>query len=653
MHTMAPLHEDDDALALLATQRALLKTVKNGDWLGMLWQLSQHGQRFRTSCSLPPPNGRGMALFGRTASGVAGLVWDIDEVLALSAEDETGIFVWPPGYNAKTEFNMLINPKTGRVGLLGGRDAHLTTIDALRLVNLEHVAEAAARSAAGREPMPPLGHNEISLRLEGVRGMRGVFVRSAKPAAFLFALGVRSMIEHALPSLKRRLTLLCITSFDGASVVSDDDQLSLLKAEAGRTIAASSSTVPCSDGNEGRWQKDGLTRLPIDTTRYLDRLTPIEALAVHVSWGITHDSLLDAISRIPLRIAEGTSAFKGMEADRDAAISWALRAMARAGNSASMRELIRATAPLLLRRAYTVGTAAPHLTVPQTSLAQQTAAAAAAAAAPPSLLSSVASNIRPDHSLLGNVAFATREPGDSGATGARDQESGENGGEDGGEDSGKVKVRLLIRAVGSGSEDMLVALGAQIALREFVEGRTSRRLQSAVSLLVRWLEEAQRPSCTSLLFRLRSWSETRALEPESDLNSFVCGKAITNRAKFCRQLRRLAEANDGLSYVSVLYDLVSQLHRPCLRLHILQDVLGLDDRFSRDITYGVTCLAYDIVERMQHGGAMAVGSHGLDLDGYDEAVRLDADTAFHEVRRRPSDPVGEAHRRYRVLCCDR
>ena len=127
---MAPLHEDDDALALLATQRALLKTVKNGDWLGMLWQLSQH-RRFRTSGSLPPPYGRGMALFGRTASGVAGLMWDIDEVLALSAEDETGVFVWPSGYSAKTEFNMLINPKTGRVGLLGGRDAHLTTIDAL------------------------------------------------------------------------------------------------------------------------------------------------------------------------------------------------------------------------------------------------------------------------------------------------------------------------------------------------------------------------------------------------------------------------------------------------------------------------------------------------------------------------------------------
>ena len=45
-------------------------------------------------------------------------------------------------------------------------------------------------------------------------------------------------------------------------------------------------------------------------------------------------------------------------------------------------------------------------------------------------------------------------------------------------------------------------------------------------------------------------------------------------------------------------DISSALRKPCLRLRILQQVLGLDTRFSRDIVHGVVCLASDIVERM-------------------------------------------------------
>ena len=46
-------------------------------------------------------------------------------------------------------------------------------------------------------------------------------------------------------------------------------------------------------------------------------------------------------------------------------------------------------------------------------------------------------------------------------------------------------------------------------------------------------------------------------------------------------------------YVAMLYDLVSNLGRPCLRMRMLQEVLGLDARFSRDITFGVVRLTFD------------------------------------------------------------
>lgn len=211
------------------------------------------------------------------------------------------------------------------------------------------------------------------------------------------------------------------------------------------------------------------------------------------------------------------------------------------------------------------------------------------------------------------------------------------------------------------SEDMLVALGAQVALGEFVAGRTTIRLRAACDRLGTWLEEATSPRCGStLLFRLQSWHATHRVEPESELASFLCGRAIANRSHFHAQLQRLANAPDGLAYTSMLYELVANLHRPCLRMRMLREVLGLDERFSRDITFGVVCLAFDIVETMARGAPQPPAAHGLDLDGFDEGTRLEADTLFaslappaHAAAIRPSDPVGAERRSHRVLCDSR
>ena len=110
-------------LALLDDQSALVKTVKNGDWLGLAWQMS-HGNKFRTSMSLPPRAARGMQLFGRASSGCAGLIWSLPQ---LELDDRTGVFCWPSGYFAKTEHNMHIG-RDGTVALLGGRDARLVSL---------------------------------------------------------------------------------------------------------------------------------------------------------------------------------------------------------------------------------------------------------------------------------------------------------------------------------------------------------------------------------------------------------------------------------------------------------------------------------------------------------------------------------------------
>lgn len=138
-----------------------------------------------------------------------------------------------------------------------------------------------------------------------------------------------------------------------------------------------------------------------------------------------------------------------------------------------------------------------------------------------------------------------------------------------------------------------------------------------------------------------------------------------------------------MRYIEQLYELVSRLRRPCLRLRILQQILGLDARFERHIVHGVICLAFDVLEDLgggrprddashrsgaaeprwrASGGALATkrlagGGALLDLDGFDEATHLEAQALFgrgddgkHEggTRDRPSDPLGDESRRGRV-----
>ena len=60
--------------------------------------------------------------------------------------------------------------------------------------------------------------------------------------------------------------------------------------------------------------------------------------------------------------------------------------------------------------------------------------------------------------------------------------------------------------------------------------------------------------------------------------SFLTGRALRNRRHFLSQLYALRRsASDGQAYVAQLFAITSRLRQPCLRLRILQQVLGLDE----------------------------------------------------------------------------
>ena len=59
-------------------------------------------------------------------------------------------------------------------------------------------------------------------------------------------------------------------------------------------------------------------------------------------------------------------------------------------------------------------------------------------------------------------------------------------------------------------------------------------------------------------------------------------KSIANRKKFAKHLRDAAEVSefDSLQFLHAIHNIISQMHSPCLRLELLQYILGLDNRYS-------------------------------------------------------------------------
>jgi len=474
-------------LALFETQDALVKTVKNGDWLGMVWQLAR-GER--TSLSLPPPRGAGMLLFGRVSSGSVGLIWDRGQLEAQLAS----AYVWPSGYNAKTEHNLLTDERSGEVSLVGGREAHLVSIEALRGANCEHEAEChAARgwrsstydelhpdevmpgSSYGRSsrisPPPPLGHNEISLRLSpGCAGIVGLFVRSSQAHHLLLALGVRSLLSHVFPALAHpaELPLLRLTSTDGASEVTREEMLDALRgvasdapvpaatAPAPATAAATAAPATAATAGSatiGAAPLSSTPRLPIDTS-FFPELSLSETLRLHARLGISRDSLRRALAGMETARRDGACC----ELCRSTSLLLSSCALQR--NAASAREVVRASAPLMNPG---LATGSPLLPPPSRELNDEQCGGEASKAA--------------------------------GRCEAADELTEE------------VPGRSPVPA----SSEMMVALGAQVALRELTAGRTARRLATACAELGDWLQRAESRmwGCSGLVFLCRSWHETR------------------------------------------------------------------------------------------------------------------------------------------------
>jgi len=151
------------------------------------------------------------------------------------------------------------------------------------------------------------------------------------------------------------------------------------------------------------------------------------------------------------------------------------------------------------------------------------------------------------------------------------------------------------------SDGLLAVLGAAQVLRAMQNGSAKRKVKEAIDSVDEWIHNGEQ----SVAFRVSSWRDLRsaqhdlniATESDSNFMAFVSGKAITNRKKFVNQLREAADLTefDSLRFLKSIHSVLSQMRSPCLRLELLQYILGLDNRYSvahvlRSVELAATCL---------------------------------------------------------------
>eukprot|EP00669_Euglena_mutabilis_P004824 TRINITY_DN16186_c0_g1_i1.p1 TRINITY_DN16186_c0_g1~~TRINITY_DN16186_c0_g1_i1.p1 ORF type:complete len:337 (+),score=118.95 TRINITY_DN16186_c0_g1_i1:64-1074(+) len=123
------------------------------------------------------------------------------------------------------------------------------------------------------------------------------------------------------------------------------------------------------------------------------------------------------------------------------------------------------------------------------------------------------------------------------------------------------------------AEAMLPLVGVFVVFATVSNGDMQRRLKEALTTLKLWLEQSD-----SLSFRMASWRGMKN-HPDSKMLPFVGNQAVMNRTKFYDALLKLEKSHGVLHCLVQLSVIVSGLHHPCLRLDLLQYILGLDTRY--------------------------------------------------------------------------
>lgn len=635
----------------LKMERACCKTIKNADWTAFLHRFcfafepkkrnscSEHHDiapagpdhpfnSFVTSTSMLPECGEKMRCFGSCSMYTVGVVFELPMAFAVGeTEDEaakrTQTWSWPAGYSAKTEFNI-----DSRGRLTNGREEAIRPLSVLRQYNYDYLNSEtymiSTRMVSGLSQIP---YNEVFLRVGGVGRIvggkdcatgeerddangtgrsfdRGVglpsalFVRSATYGDLISLLRSRARLIHVLGEHHiRGIPLLLITPEHGVRVLTESLQRDLWKIASRNLNPFQNPTISfkttVSNTDDVYFEQKVEELLDLDDN-IRGMLTPEELARLAGGFGATDDSVAYILKNAMLHDKKINNETDGLQE------SHKLQDVVNEGLAAALRSGDYHTSRQLLILYSLVASRGDELSEDEDdgdgndgknddSAASDSGEQASTEGKKKTLGHKRQSSLRRDADVM-----------------KRDLEVATKAGRDGTLSTAfspppppPLDTDRLRGA--TNSDGLLAVLGAAQVLKAMQDGGAKRRTEEVIAAVEEWVESGQ----NSLAFRISSWYDQRAAqsdlkiatETNSSFAAFVSNKAIANRKAFAQQLREAASATDftNMRFLMGIDEILSRMHSPCLRLELLQYVLGLDNRYSvahlaRSVELAGTCL---------------------------------------------------------------
>ena len=620
-----------DVLDMFKEQRACVKTLRNSDWTAFLRRfltpatqisyrsphvhedIAPHGSypfnSFVTSTTLLPENGKKMRAFGSTNEYTTGVVFAlptdyVDGDTETQAVERTKTWAWPSGYAAKTEFNI------GSKGdLINGRQEALVSLETLRNNNNDYLTKEdyAIMGRMIKGGLQAVPYNEVFLRVGGVGGRIvngkdttsvsvansapsfefGVglpvafFVRTATYGHLISLLRTRARVAHVLKQdAMKSIPLLLITPELGTRVLTTKMEQQLLQIAARdlnpfqNSAIAYKTTVDNTSDLELTQKMEELLDLESDNIRQV--LTPEERAHLAGGFGATDEStvkLLMEAKRKDDDMENGEASKQTLKDDHP----HHLQDLVNEGLASAVRSSDYHTARQLLILYSLVATQGYEL---ENAMAGDAAGESNRERAS----SPVEANVHFSEDVVKRTAC------------------------------GQIVHHNIpsppppppldtdrLRSA-TNSDGLLAVLGAAQVLKAMQDGGAKKRVKECIGAIEEWVEHGQ----NSVAFRLASWHDQQAaqadlkiaMENDSSFMAFVSNKAVVNRKAFAAKLKAAAFEADfqSVKFLQAIHEMVSNMHSPCLRLELLQFVLGLDNRFSvahlaRSVELAATCLS--------------------------------------------------------------
>jgi hypothetical protein len=641
---------EKEVCRLLRDQRCTVKTIKNEDWSSFLQRFMVANPRthrapaehddippdpahhypfnsFVTSTSLLPTNGLRMRCYGSTNQYTVGVVfalpsYDHCTTKESAAEEEdadtkrTQTWSWPSGYSAKTEFNI-----DGRGRLINGRYEALLPLSTLREYNNDYVYKdeyiVGNRKVRG---LSQILYNEVYLRVGGVsrcvpessevattttlpprsygRGCGipvALFVRSPTFGHLISLMRTRSRIMHIFGMEHvKGIPLLFFHPDLGVRVLTESLQGELWKIAASNLTPFQNSSIAhkttMEHTDEQSFQQKVGELIELDDT-IRQKLTPEELGRLAGGFGATDDSVATVLQQVMMEDQERNRTFKKQTSHRlQDVVNEGLAAAVRSGDYHTSRQLLILYS-LVASQADVMEGDASSLDGPADGVSDT------------------------DHSDNDSIGSSPRRLQKKTSVGmVRDANLSTTDLEL----FKKAKDGTLSKNLplppppppldtdrlrsATNSDGLLAVLGAAQVLKAMQDGGAKKRAQEVVSSVEEWVNYGEQ----SMAFRISSWYDQRAAqgdlkiatENDSSLLAFVSNKAISNRKSFAQQIRAAVENTDfnDVRFLSAMDEILSKMHSPCLRLELLQYVLGLDNRYSvahvrRSVELAASCLS--------------------------------------------------------------